>query len=96
MIPVSGKGTGRVSIAGLTCCRAGERPRFIYRTILHRGRKGERRSFSERDYIHLLEAAHQQLGGPIMLTWDNLNTHISAAMRQRTPTGSEAWTKREK
>ncbi|WP_444543444.1 transposase [Micromonospora lutea] len=29
----------------------------------------------------LLDAAHQQLDGPIVLIWDNLNTHISAAMR---------------
>ena len=28
-----------------------------------------------------MDAAHQQLGGPIVLIWDNLNTHISAAMR---------------
>ncbi|MEU4591420.1 transposase [Micromonospora aurantiaca (nom. illeg.)] len=36
----------------------------------------------ETDYIALLDAAHQQLGGPIVLVWDNLNSHISAAMRQ--------------
>ncbi|MEV0212944.1 transposase [Micromonospora sp. ALFpr18c] len=55
---------------------------MIYRTITHRGRKNERRSFGERDYISLLDAAHQQLRGPIVLVWDNLNTHISVAMRQ--------------
>lgn len=82
VIPVSGKGSGRISIAGLTCYRPGQRPRLIYRTLVHRNRKGERRSFSERDYIGLLDAAHQQLDGPIVLVWDNLNTHISAAMRQ--------------
>ncbi|WP_350931613.1 transposase [Micromonospora mangrovi] len=82
VVPVSGKGSGRVSIAGLTCYRPGERSRLIYRTIVHRGRKNERRSFSERDYIALLDAAHQQLGGPIVCVWDNLNTHVSAAMRQ--------------
>ena len=36
---------------------------------------------STTDYIRLLDAAHQQLGGPIVLCWDNLNTHVSAAMR---------------
>ena len=30
----------------------------------------------------MLDAAHQQLDGPIVLIWDNLNTHISAAMRE--------------
>jgi transposase len=48
---------------------------------IHRGRKGERRSFAEGDYAALLTAAHHQLGGPIVLVWDNLNTHLSTAMR---------------
>jgi hypothetical protein len=85
VVTVSGKGSGRISIAGLVCFQPGRRaspPRLIYRTRTHRGRKGERRSFSERDYADLLDAAHQQLGGPIMLVWDNLNTHISRAMRE--------------
>jgi transposase len=33
------------------------------------------------DYAALLDAAHQQLGGSIVLIWDNLNTHVSAVMR---------------
>jgi hypothetical protein len=82
VIDVSGKGSGRISIAGLVCVKPGHRSRLIYRTIVHRGRKGERRSFAECDYIMLLDAAHQQLGGPIVLVWDNLNTHTSAAMRE--------------
>lgn len=79
---VSGKGSGRVSIAGLVCVRPGQRSRLIYRTRIHRGRQGERRSFSEADYAALLDAAHQQLGGPLVVIWDNLNTHRSAAMRE--------------
>jgi transposase len=82
VVPVSGKGSGRVSIAGLACFKPGQRSRLIYRTIVHRGRRNERRSFAETDYIALLDAAHQQLGGPIVLVWDNLNTHISVAMRE--------------
>lgn len=81
-VAVSGKGSGRVSVAGLVCFRSGRRSRLIYRTVVHRGRKGERRSFSETDYAALLDAAHQQLGGPIVVCWDNLNTHVSAAMRE--------------
>jgi transposase len=79
VVEVSGKGSGRVSIAGLVC--TGQRSRLIYRTLIHRGRKGERRSFADTDYAALLDAARQQLGGPIVLVWDNLNTHISVAMR---------------
>lgn len=82
VVPVSAKGSGRVSIAGLACFKPGQRSRLIYRTIVHRGRRNERRSFAEVDYIALLDAAHQQLGGPIVLVWDNLNTHISVAMRE--------------
>lgn len=81
-VAVSGKGSGRVSVAGLVCGRPGQRPRLIYRTRTHRGRTGERRSVAETDYAALLDAAHQQLDGPIVLIWDNLNTQIRAAMRE--------------
>jgi hypothetical protein len=89
VVAVSGKGCGRVSIAGLVCVKPGRRSRLIYRAIVHRGRKGERASFSEADYIALLDAAHQQPGGPIVLVWDNLNTHVGAAMR--TLIASRTW-----
>ena len=35
---------------------------------------------SEEDYAGLFTAAHQELHAPVILIWDNLNTHISAAM----------------
>lgn len=35
------------------------------------GRRDGRKSFSWRDCRDLLIAAHQQLGGPIVLVWDN-------------------------
>ena len=78
---MSGKGSGRVSVAGMTCYRPGARSRFFYRIRIHRGRKGERRSLSEADYADLVTAAHQQLHAPVILCWDNLNTHLSGAMR---------------
>jgi hypothetical protein len=81
VVRVSGKGSGRVSVAGLACYKPGTRSRLFYRTRTHRGRKGERRSMSEADYAGLITAAHQQLSAPLILIWDNLNTHISAAMR---------------
>jgi DDE superfamily endonuclease len=82
VIPVSGKGSGRISVAGLFCVRPGHRTHLLYRIKIHRSRKGERRSFAETDYMALLDAAHQYLKAPIVLIWDNLNTHISAAMRK--------------
>ena len=81
VVTVCGKGSGRVSVAGLVCLRPGARGHLFYRVRIHRGRKGERRSMSEADYAGLIAAAHQELQAPVILIWDNLNTHISAAMR---------------
>ena len=81
---VSGKGSGRVSAAGMVCLRPGSRGRFFYRIRIHRGRKGERRSMSEADYASLVTAAHNQLQAPVILVWDNLNTHLSTVMRTFT------------
>lgn len=84
VVKVSGKGSGRVSVAGLACLKPGSPARFFYRLRLHRGRKGERRSMSEADYAALVTAAHRTLGAPVILIWDNLNTHISKVMRAFT------------
>jgi putative transposase len=81
VVRVCGKGSGRLSVAGLACYRPGARGRLFYRVRVHRGRKGERRSMSEADYAQLVTAAHHQLAAPVILIWDNLNTHISQRMR---------------
>ena len=73
----------RVSLAALICMKPRQRPRLIYR--VHPGRprrKDKRKGFTETDYARLLDAAHQQLGGPLVLVWDNLNTHVSRAMAE--------------
>jgi hypothetical protein len=52
---------------------------------VHRGsrRRGDKRKgFTETDYARLLDGAHQQLGGPLVVVWDNLNTHVSAVMSE--------------
>ncbi|MFF7924936.1 transposase [Streptomyces mirabilis] len=55
-------------MAALICTKSGRRPRLIYRIHLARGpAKGQRKGFTETDYARLLDAAHQQLGGPIVL-----------------------------
>ncbi|MFF1844032.1 transposase [Streptomyces sp. NPDC058232] len=83
VVRVTAAGTKRVSMAALICTRLGNRPRLIYRIHLDRGpAKGRRKDFTETDYARLLDAAHQQFGGPIVLVWDNLNTHVSRTMRQ--------------
>ena len=81
MVRVTGGHDTRVSLAALIAIRPGHRPRLIFRT--HRARRGdERKGFTEADYARFLDAAHQQLGGPVVLVWDGLNTHVSRAMRE--------------
>ena len=81
VVTVTGGHDTRASLAALTATRPGDQARLIYRT--HRGRRGDnRKGFAETDYARLLDAAHQQLDGPVVLVWDNLNTHISRAMRE--------------
>jgi putative transposase len=83
VVTVTGGHNSRVSLAALIAVRSGERPRLVYR--VHRRRPGDKRKgFTEADYARLLDAAHQQLGGPVVLIWDNLNTHVSRAMRELT------------
>lgn len=77
-----GEHGSRVSVAGMVCYRPGMRSRLIYRLHRYRRRKGERAGFTVPEYKRLLQAAHQQLpGGKIVLVWDNLGIHHSAAMR---------------
>jgi putative transposase len=81
VVTVTGGHDTRVSLAALIAVRPGQRPRLIWRT--HRARRGDKRKgFTEQDYARFLDAAHQQLHGPVVLVWDGLNTHTSRAMRE--------------
>lgn len=82
VVTVTGGHNTRVSLAALIATRPGCQPRLIYRTHLGGRRDGRRKGFTEADYARLLDAAHQQLNGPVVLVWDNLNTHVSLAMRE--------------
>ncbi|WP_037683104.1 transposase [Streptomyces griseus] len=79
---VSGRRSGRLSVAGLVAMRPGSRTRLCRRLISHPAGKGKRRSMSERDFIELIDGAHQLVKAPIVLVWDRLNTHVSSRMRQ--------------
>ena len=73
----------RVSLAALIATRSGQQARLIYRTrVGRRHGKDQRKGFTETDYARFLDAAHQQLHGPVVLVWDNLNTHVSRTMRK--------------
>ena len=70
-----------MSLAALIAVRPGCRPRLIYR--VHHGRRSrddQRKGFTEADHARLLDDAHQRLGGPLVVVWDGLNTHVSRAM----------------
>jgi putative transposase len=81
VVRVTGKGYGRVALAGLVCTKPGERTRLIYRRLVRRGRPGEAKGFGPREFSRLLDATHQQLGGSLVLVWDNDRRHLSRAMR---------------
>jgi transposase len=69
-------------MAGLTCYKPGKRSRMFYSIREYRGRKGEPKGIGWRDLRDLLGRAHIQLGGPIVLVWDNLRMHLVEPMRQ--------------
>lgn len=80
---MTGAHNTRVSLAALIAVKPGHRPRLIYRVHRSRARGNDRRKgFTEAKYAQLLDGAHQQLGGPLAVIWDNLNTHVSAAMSE--------------
>nr|WP_274390235.1 transposase [Streptomyces adustus] len=79
---VRGRSRRRISIAAVTCYKPGQRSRLIYRPRRDDGQRDGRKSFSWSGYRDLLIAAHQQLGAPIVLVWDNLNVHKAADLRE--------------
>ncbi|WP_443064970.1 IS630 family transposase [Streptomyces sp. NBC_00576] len=82
VVRVRGRGSGRVSMAGMTCYKPGERSRLIYAIREYRGRKDEPKGFGWKDYRDLILRARTQLGGPIVLVWDNLRMHLVAPLRE--------------
>jgi putative transposase len=83
VVRVTGSSNKRVSLAALIAIKPGHRPRLIYRVHTTRKRRNDpRKGFTESEYVRLLDAAHQQLGGPLVVVWDNLNAHTSGAMAQ--------------
>jgi hypothetical protein len=73
VVTVTGGHNTRVSLSALIAVKAGSRPRLLYRVRDGRPRRGDKRKgFTEADYARLLDGAHQQLDGPLVLVWDNL------------------------
>ena len=82
VVRVTGGSNTRVSLAALIAARSGHQARLIFRTHLGGRRDDRRKGFTETDYARFLDAARQQLNGPVVPVWDNLNTHTSRAMRE--------------
>ena len=82
VVRVRGRSWRRMSVAALACYKPGEQTRLIYRPRFHLRLKGARNSFAWTDYRDLLVRAHIQLGGPIVVVWDNLNTHRTVGLRK--------------
>nr|WP_319949628.1 transposase [Streptomyces halobius] len=82
VVTVSGRRSGRLSVAGLIAMRPGSRTRLCHRLRTHRAGAGKRRSMSERDFVALIDGVHQLVKAPIVLVWDRLNTHVSHAIRE--------------
>ncbi|WP_456154776.1 IS630 family transposase [Streptomyces chartreusis] len=82
VVRVRGPCSGRVSMAGMNCYKTGKRSRLIYAIREYRGRKDEPKGFGWRDFRDLIVRAHAQLGGPIVLVWDNVRLHLTTEMRE--------------
>ncbi|MFB7031783.1 MULTISPECIES: transposase [unclassified Streptomyces] len=82
VVRVRGRGSGRVSMAGMACYKLRERSRLIYAIREYWGRKDQPKGFGWRDFRDLIVRARIQLGGPIMLVWDNIRLRLTAGMRE--------------
>ena len=79
---MTGGSNTRVSLAALIATQPGHQARLIFRTHLGGRRDDRRKGLTETDFARFLDAARQQLNGPVVLVWDNLNTHVSRSMRE--------------
>ncbi|MFB6603610.1 transposase [Streptomyces noursei] len=62
--------------------RPGSRTRLRHCLRAHPAGKGQRRSMVERDFVALIDGAHQLVKAPLVLVRDRLNTHVSLKMRK--------------
>lgn len=69
-------------MVGMCYFKPGARSRQIYGLREYRGRKHEPKGFGWRDFCRLLLRARIQLGGPIVLVWDNVRLHLTCGMRE--------------
>nr|WP_285739377.1 transposase [Kitasatospora phosalacinea] len=73
----------------MTCYKPGERSRLIYAVREYIGRRDQPKGFGWRDSRDLIIRARIQLGGPIVLAWDNLPLHLTTGMREFITTNAD-------
>jgi hypothetical protein len=73
---------GPSSLAGMACSKPGRRSRLIWAIRECGGRTGEPKSFGWRHFRDLVVRARIQLGGLIMLVWDNVRPLTSIRPRE--------------
>ncbi|MFE3269302.1 transposase [Streptomyces sp. NPDC059215] len=97
VVRVRGRGSGRVSKAGMSCCKSGERSRLIFSIREYRGREDEPKGFRRRDFRDLIVRARiqpgspaaRQPGSPIVLVWDHVRLHLTAGIWEFTEANAE-------
>ncbi|MFK0158759.1 transposase [Streptomyces sp. NPDC090493] len=82
VVRVRGRGSGRVSMVGMTCYKPGQRSRLFFAVREYNGRKDQPKGFGWRDFRDLIVRARIQLGGPIVLVWDNVRLHLTKQLRE--------------
>ncbi|WP_257585884.1 MULTISPECIES: transposase [unclassified Streptomyces] len=82
VVRVRGRRSGRVLDGRHGLLQAGERSRLIYAVREYHGRKDEPKGFGRRDLRDLVVRIRIQLGGPVVLVWDNVRLHLTAEMRE--------------
>lgn len=82
VIRVRGRSRRRTPAAALCCYKPGEKSRLIHRPRNPLLLADACKSFSWQDSRDLLVRAHIQLGGPIAVVWDDLNTHLAAGPKR--------------
>ncbi|MFC5219016.1 hypothetical protein [Streptomyces coerulescens] len=49
---------------------------MFFKLHVHRGRRGEPKTFAWCDYRDFIRMVHLQLGTPVVWVWDNLSVHL--------------------
>lgn len=94
IVRVRGRSRRRLSVAALACYKLGRPSRLIYRLCADTRPDGHK-SFAWTDYRDPIQAAHQQLGGPIVLVWDNLRSRCPSGCEQSV-SAVQAWFRRRR